>query len=87
MELENGDRERWMEWSLDRLLDLQDYLDHIDEYPQFKAEARTLMLASNELVMMYSLAQRGDSFGMQESLQRVESLAMPALKKTCNDLP
>ena len=84
--LSAAEREQWAEWSLDRLLEVQDYLDRLEEYPKFKSEGRTLMLASNELVMMYSQATKGDRLGMHESLLKVESLAMPALKKTCNEL-
>lgn len=87
LEWSNDTKEHWQEWSLDRLHDLQDYLERLDDYPQFKGESRKITLASNELVMMYGYAQKGDALKVNESLQRIEAFASSALKKACNEVP
>ncbi|MGE0615767.1 MAG: hypothetical protein AB7P04_09000 [Bacteriovoracia bacterium] len=58
--LGEDDWDRWKDWSVDALRDVQAYLDVMENYPERRDLKRELSQLANELVAFYGIAERRD---------------------------
>lgn len=76
-------KEYWLDWSKDRLGDIQKYLDQSDIDASLRPITRKLTLAANQIVQFHSHVESGHTKEMARTLKLVDTYIEDVRRSVC----